>query len=280
MNRRMTVICAASLLGGCATFEDFDAARHPSINSVRGGAVSIDGRPVSANFNGLLEAIGKDRQLLLDKGKIWDRSETAFGIAVLASAAYGGFNTTYGGTNRKDAAFAAASLASLRGFTAPGGRRDAYYKAGAAMNCLYSAASVFADDPPAILNVTRSGNNNVTGFSYSESAADSASPANAALWTQRASMNDALAEIVVILNNDTKPLNPNENYTGTMANNFADLKIAQERQHSQARTAIVELMGVTFTEQEIFADRFNIVGSGYLTIMTRLFNETRTSIDA
>lgn len=97
MNRRMTVICATSLLGGCATFEDFDAARHPSINSVRGGAVSIDGRPVSANFNGLLEAIAKDRQLLLDKGKILDRSETAFGIAVLASAAYGGFNTTYGG---------------------------------------------------------------------------------------------------------------------------------------------------------------------------------------
>ncbi len=282
MIRMMTALGAVSLLGGCATFEDFEAARHPSINSVRGGDVTDKGEEVKADFNKLLEAIGKDRQLLQDKGKVWDRGETAFGLAVLASAAYGGFNTTFGGSNLEDAAFAAASIASLRGFAAPGGRRDAYYKASAAMNCLYSAASVFADDPPARFTVAKSGAGAITGISFSDppSIVVAADPAQDALRSQRGDMNAVLSSVASAMNTDLEEFEPGKKYNGLTASRIQDLNMARERQRDQMKTAVVGLAGVNLTEQTVFADRFNIVGSAYLTIMTRLFNETRSIVDA
>ena len=141
----MTKIAAAAgaalLLVSCATPKSLRAVDSPGLG--RAGESSRSDSE-NAEFNALINAISKDSILLAEKSREFNLIEGGLGLAVLAAASYGAFNTAFAGDNLKDAAFAAASLGALGSWLKPGDRRNAYAKASAQLKCLYEHGQVFA----------------------------------------------------------------------------------------------------------------------------------------
>lgn len=276
MRKFALVIASIASVGGCATVSDFQAYKSDGINAVRG---TIDGQ--NADFSSLLQAIGKDRALLLNKGRDWNRIEAAFGLALLASAAYGGFNTTFDGGNLKDAAFAAASIASLKTFTTPNARRDAYYKAGTAMNCLFDGASIFADTAPAVASATIAPDGRISNFTISQQVDGNAATTSAANTLNNSRMVFNAAVTALIDGVDSRPIEFAMRPTSKdEANAVLALRLAAERDNRAGKTAVIALIANSESESQIYARRFEIVATAYMTIMSRLFDETKFAIDA
>ncbi|NOX95810.1 MAG: hypothetical protein GXP04_12175 [Alphaproteobacteria bacterium] len=137
MKTKLIFIVAAMLLGACTTVE---------LNTEKDGlAYLTSGTP--KQFETLLSTIGGDAIKLSKHSDQWGGAEYAAGLGILASAAYGGFTTTFGGSdNLRDAAFSAATIASLRTYSNPTSRRSAAAQASRRLGCLSSAASKFQGD--------------------------------------------------------------------------------------------------------------------------------------
>lgn len=99
------------------------------------------------DFEEFLKLIRVDEEKIADNGTQFDIAESAFRFGILAIAAYGGFTTTYeDAKNLKDAAFAAASLTSLRSVVVPEKRRDASRQASQRLECLLREVEPFRGD--------------------------------------------------------------------------------------------------------------------------------------
>lgn len=225
---------AALVLCGCSTLKlDYSV---------------IDGKTLSPKdetqdeFETLMARIGEDRANLARFGAAYNKVEGSFGLAVLATAAYGAFNTTYGGDNLKDAAFAAASITSLRSYSTPGKRRDAYLKAALGLKCIHESAQPFL-------------RGNLNAFTY-----DSTTTFN--------SLKSAGASFT-----------PSSNARG-IANALINLgapgvRMSAEDQYAQL--AGYRLVAALKTEDEIFEQRFSIVSSEYLEVIGELMQSTKFS---
>jgi len=98
----------------------------------------------AVGFEKLIYEICADQKTLYALSNRWENAETALGLGLLASAAYGGFTTAFGGSdNLKDAAFSAATLTSLGAFGKPADRRDAALQASKRLLCLNNASRPF-----------------------------------------------------------------------------------------------------------------------------------------
>lgn len=243
----MKIAVAASavvLLAGCASITKEYAA--------------LDGKVLSPSdetpkaFETLMMAVGQDRAVLLDRANIYNKAEAGFGLAVLAAAAYGAFNTTYGGNNLKDAAFAAASLASLRTFATPSSRRDAYLEAAAHLNCLHESAQVFVKRTP-------------ERFAYRSSMTlESLRPRSASAgYSQSPTPLSNLAN--ALINVESMPRKEAAAF---------GVSPAVEGFASGAGNRLVEAIR---SEEDIFEERFSIVSSEYLEIIGELFAKTKFS---
>ncbi|MEL6111372.1 MAG: hypothetical protein AAFR20_01085 [Pseudomonadota bacterium] len=127
------------ILGGCAT-QPLNIETSDYAFKTAGG---------DDDFKKFLDEIGKDQATLLRYSRNWEKAETAAGLGLLASAAYGGFSTTFGGGgNVTDAAFAATTITGLRGFGRTGDRRDAARQAANRLLCVRNAAGAFVGKTP------------------------------------------------------------------------------------------------------------------------------------
>ena len=137
-NIAVSLVCFAG--GACTTLERLEGLSVDATTCEDGRVHSGD---ENLRFDALVFALCKDRNMLTNRERDWDFAEQAFGLALLASATYGAYNTAFAGDNLKDAAFAAVTITSLRSLISPAKRRDAHAKAARRLRCVVDAAEVF-----------------------------------------------------------------------------------------------------------------------------------------
>lgn len=249
---------------GCAHIDKLDALNGKQLATVEGPLG--DNADAAAEFHKLVDAVGEDAKLLHRRGTEWNTAEASFGLAVLAAAAYGGFNTVYDGGNLKDAAFAAASIGSLRSFLTPSERRNANLAAAASMTCLYEKAFVFTG--PAPLGGT-----------------SSATPERLGNLSERlSSSSPLLASLVKSLDDRSREFKFDESafpgeqpYSPKAAEAILKARLIQQRQADQLNGALLGVLSNLQTEEETYEERFALVSGVYLAIIGKLFSSTKFS---
>ncbi len=209
-------------------------------------------------FDTLLTEIGAHRATLTNKAAIWTQAEAGFGVAVLAAAAYGAFNSVYGGSNLKDAAFAAASIGALRSYSSPTERRNALLAASDALNCLYKHGSVFKG--PASSQMTN----------LVSSARGGASSIAAVSTTFSLSSSFAAPSLL--------PFDTTKTYPGTDANTIFARNLGLQRLQDRMEVAAVGIVAAAETEEKIHSQRFMIVSTKYVSIVNTLLEEMKYEI--
>ena len=232
---------------GCAVTEKLDAIDHAALNTPDVGD--------DENFADLVSAIGKDSSFLLKRSGRWNQGEALAGIGVLAAAAYAGYNTTYDGNNLVDAAFAAASIASLTSFVSPAGRREATSKASRRLSCLHKNASKFLGASPQ-LNLRAT-------YSFRGEDGFENKSVNANLQNQ-SSLYQALSTMA----EDDAP-----------AERFEHSRKHEVEAERRALFAIASenVVRAAQTNEEIYNERFVLTASTYRTIIDDLLSSTRFS---
>jgi hypothetical protein len=261
---------AAAAIAGCASLDPYDGLSSRHLATYAGGQCETDDGSEdcrlteSQKFEKLIDLVGKDARNLHSRAAEWNHAEGAFGLAVLAAAAYGGFNSVYSGDNLKDAAFAAAALGSLRSFATPGARRDAYLATAARMTCLYEKAAIFAGPPPLASNAAI--------LAAPQSVAEKArsvggqSPLFSALGDLAArSATDAADNVFA----------PKVAYSGVAAQSLLDAALINQRNADSAHNALIGAFSALQNEHEVYKERFTLVSSVYLAIIGKLFDSTK-----
>ncbi len=232
----LALSCAASL-GGCAITTPIAALNDEKLTTV--------GLGDDEDFKALVSLIGKDSSTLLSRSNEWNRAEGLAGLALLASAAYGGFNSVYDGDNVKDAGFAAASIASLNSYISPGGRREATAKAGRRLNCLYEKASVFAEAAPTLSIALTPNNGSAKSISFND------------FTTSKSQLLESV------------------NVANPLTENRISAAVEKARREFLADRAVSGLMRAQVTNDEIRKERFVITASTYRKIINDLFSATK-----
>ncbi len=265
MKKTASILMASAMLCGCSTIDTYNGLHSKNLATLNGAGANAD-----EDFNILVDSVGADATTLHGRVTEWNAAELGFGLAVLAAAAYGGFNTVYDGGNLKDAAFAAASIGSLRSFLTPGERRDAYRSAAASMTCLYEKASVFAGPPP------------FNGFFKNKFNA--AGPAGADLDSLGAQFAEASPSLKLLFNKLAErtsetdiTFDPDIRYSAKQAAEISDLRLIQQRVRDRGSRAFFSLLSAGQSEQEIYEERFVLVSTAYLAIIGKLLNSTKFS---
>lgn len=245
-------ICISLILTSCASVKPLQAITDVNMNTIGPGD---DGE-----FKDFVEKIGNDASLLMARSNEWNAAEAAFGVGMLASAAYGAYNTTYSGDNLKDAAFAAASLAGLKGFLRPPERRDAIASAASRMSCLYTAAQTFVGpqttDGALVDGLSRlTGAAQMSGFSAALSGGGSAF--FGALSAQSGSVK--LADAVPVRGDSFETLTHKARLKSLEADIYDSLVDAKQ------------------SEDAAYAERFANVASVYRSILAEMYRTTKFS---
>lgn len=259
MIKRLMLLCATCVVSACATPRGLDA-------SDSSGFARVQNDGSNAEFENLVRLIGQDSALLSKKSREMNIADGGFGLAVLAAAAYGAFNTTYGGNNLKDAAFAAASLGSLRTFLNPGERRNQYAEAGDALKCVYEYGSIFAGDPPAVdvqaiqRVVTMMG----LPFHQSENSKDSAIKSLPSIFESSIyfGADGEFASSAV---------------DGKVPVEVAREAVANARRVDMAMSALAGIRAASDENEEAYKQRFVLVTKKYLEIVAKLHKSNRFS---
>jgi hypothetical protein len=267
MNRLLASACAAMLIAGCATPQSLNAYDEEIKGLGRAGE-SVGSDDENREFNALVNAIGKDSALLSRKSREFNIIEGGLGLAVLAAAAYGAFNTSFDGGNLKDAAFAAASLGALGSWLKPGDRRDAYAKASDQLKCLYEHGNVFA------IGETARSSRVVDAAAIARAMSGPRAKADVgALLVGGADINQLIGALAQESFGEEAVIPK----TGMVSAADARLAIESARMKTQAVTAIANIFSAQESENEIFKKRFAIVSAKYLEIIGALYKSNRFS---
>lgn len=271
MIKIVTMLAVASfsiLIGGCSTLGDVKAVK-PSFK-VLNNAAYRDADPTNDLLYGaMLDDLLLDQSFADDGAGDWSRAESIFSIGLLAAAAYGGFNTVYDGGNLEDAAFAAASITSIRTFVAPQKRRLAFGKAAAELACVADHAKEFSDYSQSAFTPKAAGGVEMSVIlSTPVGAVDPSSALQTPVLTsQLSTLNDLLVELTT---KAEKSL-PEDNYSAAQVEAIASARVDQDRRIAALNEALARIIQAKALQNEILNERFSLVRGEYGAILADLF---------
>ncbi|HBS30530.1 MAG TPA: hypothetical protein DEA40_02105 [Parvularcula sp.] len=218
-------------------------------------------------FDKMVADLGADLEVAVVRSRKWDRAEGLFNAALLAAAAYGGFNTVYDGGNLEDAAFAAASITSLRTFARPKDRRDAYAQAANELACVRKHAGVFS--APAAFSASLAGGSKLRLLSL---GSDANAASSSDLETKSARINaliDGFGDL------EQRGFADGKNYTAKQARSIGARQEARVFQFNALVSGVERLVSANKKRDEIRNERFALVYGEYVDIVNALFKALR-----
>lgn len=265
----LTIAAVASLTAGCSSLSKASGikAKFKVLNSPEYLSPDPAKDDVYKNMLGDLRA---DQTMASERSRDWNLGESAFNVALLAAAAYGGYNTVYDGGNLKDAAFAGASITSLRTFMTPQRRRDAFAKAAAEMACVAHHANAFSKYSSAtIARVDGSG----ATFKFSIEAGSAVGGFQAGTYeaAQAQKVNGLIAELADEVAKDI----PDGTYSAKQAQAIVERRLDAKRRFDAVLDAMAKSVRANSLKNDILNERFSLVRGEYVDILADLFEALR-----
>lgn len=269
--RVMVLVIAgmASLSAGCSTLSKASGIRTEF--KVLSSPAYLNPDPADDNnFRSMLGDLRADQTTASEKSRGWGLGESAFNIALLAAAAYGGYNTVYDGGNLTDAAFAGASITSLRTFMSPQRRRDAFAKAASEMACVAHHANAFSRYSSVRL---AQGSADGTNFKLSVEQGIGTSDLSAGTYAaaQLLSVNSLIAKLTSEAGADIPP----GAYSAERVEEIVESRLNAKRRVDAVLDALSKAVRATALKNDILNERFSLVRDEYIDILADLFEALR-----
>jgi len=265
----LAIAGVTSLSAGCSTLSNASGikAKFKVLNSPE--YLSPD--PANDDvYKNLLRDLRSDQTMASERSRNWNLGESAFNVALLAAAAYGGYNTAYDGGNLKDAAFAGASVTSLRAFITPQRRRDAFAKAAAEMACVAHHANEFSRHSSAM--IVRGG---PSGAAFEISGEAGKDAGVLAVGSYQAAQAQQVNGLIAMLAGELAKDIPDGNYSAKQTQAIVERRFDAKRRYDAVLDAMAKAVRANALKNDILNERLSLVRGEYVDILADLFEALR-----